>query len=363
MKAQLKQLQSQFHRPLKQLLKMSTFTRPATQKAILFHETNPDRNDYSVLKYEDISVPSIAKDEVLIKNKFTGVNFIEQYFRIGLYPSVKPYVLGREAVGVIVEKGPEVKGDYEVGDLVTYGTSGTFAQYTKFKIPSGLYIYKLPKDTDAKTQIVHAGLLVQGLTALTFITESYNVQKGDYIFVHAAAGGVGQILVQLLKLRGANVIASASSDAKLELVKSLGADLTINSNDSDIADQVLKFTNNQGVAAVYDGVGKATFDLSLSILARKGTFISFGNASGAVPPFPISILTAKNVKILRPSLFNYLATQEEWEKYSSELRQLVEDGKLKIAIDRVYDLKDYAEAAKYLESRASTGKLVLRIPE
>lgn len=340
---------------------MSTFTRPSTQKAIVLTKTAADKTDFSVLKYEDVSVPTIAKDEVLIKNRFAGVNFIEQYFRIGLYPSNTPLILGREAVGEIVEKGEEAKGDFNVGDLVLYGSGSTFAQYTKYKTP--LRIVKLPKGSDLKAQEVYAGLFIQGLTALTFITESYNVQKDDYILVHAGAGGVGQLLIQLAKLRGAKVITTASTPEKLEITKELGADLSINSNDDNILDQILEFTNGAGVAASFDGVGKDTFDVSFKSLARKGTFVSFGNASGPVPPIEIKILTAKNLKILRPTVFNYLQTQEEWDFYSKELIGFIDSGKLKVDISKVYDLEDYPQAAKDLESRKTTGKLILKIPQ
>lgn len=338
---------------------MSTksFAIPATQKAIRIHETG---ESLDVLKYEDTPVPQISDDEVLIKNKYAGVNFIEKYFRIGLYPSQKPYTLGREASGVVVQVGKNVQ-DYKVGDYVAYGSAGTFAQFTKFNPKSK--IYKLPEDTTDEKLQLYGALFIQGFTALTFIEEAYKVQKGDYILVHAAAGGVGLLLTQLIKLRGAHVIATASTDEKLQLAKEAGAEYLINSTTDDIVAKVKEFTDGKGVQASFDGVGKDTFQISLDSLARKGTLVSFGNASGAVPPFSISTLTSKNLKVLRPTVFNYLVTPEEWDYYSTSLKELVESGKLKVDISKVYSLEDYKQAAADLEGRKTTGKLLLKIPE
>jgi NADPH2:quinone reductase len=336
---------------------MSTFTIPSTQKAIRIHETG---ESLDLLKYEDVPVPQISDDEILIKNKYAGVNFIEKYFRIGLYPSQKPYTLGREASGIVVQKGKNVS-NFEVGDYVAYGSASTFAQYTKFN-PSSK-IYKLPKDTTDEKLQLYGALFIQGFTALTFINEAYKVEKGDYILVHAAAGGVGLLLTQLIKLKGAHVIATASTDEKLQLAEEAGAEYLINSTTDDIVKRVLEITGGKGVQASFDSIGKDTAQISLDSLARKGTFVSFGNASGAVPPLSISTLTAKNLKVLRPTVFNYLAEPEEWEHYSTELKNLVENGQLKVNIHKVYPLSEYKQAAADLEGRNTTGKLLLKIPE
>lgn len=329
---------------------------PKTQKAIRIHETG----GLEVLRYEDVPVPEISDNQVLIKNKYAGVNFIEKYFRIGLYDAPKPQILGREASGVIVAKGKDVKS-YDIGDYVAYGSAGTFAQYTSFD-PS-LRLYKLPKDTSDEKLQLYAASFIQGFTALTFITDAYNVQKGDYILVHAAAGGVGLILTQLIKDRGAHVIATASTDEKLQLAKANGAEFLINSKTDDTVKKVLEITNGKGVAASFDGIGKDTFQISVDSLARKGTLISYGNASGAVPPVPLTTLTAKNLKLLRPTVFNYIADKEEWDFYSKNLSELIESGKLKIDITKIYPLSDYRQAAEDLEGRKTTGKLLLEIPQ
>lgn len=312
-----------------------------------------------MLRYEeDFPVPEINDDEILVRNKYAGINFIESYFRTGLYPSEKPYVLGREATGVVAQIGSKVT-NFEVGDKVAYLSANTFAQYTKYSANGK--IFKLPLDADDETMAKFAGSLINGLTCLTLIDESYHVKLGDYILVHAVAGGCGLWFTQLIESRGAHVIGCASTKEKLQLAKEYGAEYLINSKEQDIVEEVMKITEGKGVAAVYDGVGKATFDISIDSLARKGTFVSFGNASGALPPFLITKLTPKNLKLLRPMLFNYLASDEEWEKYSSQLRDEIANG-IKVNITKTFPLSEYKEATTLLESGTTTGKLVLSIP-
>ncbi|CCH43772.1 L-threonine 3-dehydrogenase [Wickerhamomyces ciferrii] len=333
-----------------------SFKIPTTQKAIRIHETG----GLDVLKYEDIPVPKIKDNEVLIKNKYAGVNFIERYYRIGLYPTQKPYTLGSEAVGTIVLKGSKVQG-FEIGDYISYLTESTFAQYTNYD-PSEK-AFKLPKNSTDEKLKLYAAAPAQGLTALAFINDAYNVQKDDYILVTAAAGGVGLFLTQLIKNRGAHVIATASSNEKLKLAKENGAEFLINSQTEDIVKKVLEFTNNKGVAASFDGVGQDTFQISLDSLARKGTLISFGNSSGAVDPVPLTKLVSKNIKLLRPNVFNYFEEPKEWEYYSNEFKKLVESGELKVRIEKIYPLSDYKIAAEDLEGRKTSGKLLLEIPQ
>lgn len=329
---------------------------PATQKVVLINGTG----DLDVIKYQDYPVPTIGDSELLIKNKYAGVNYIESYFRKGIYPVEKPYVLGREATGVVVAKGNSVKG-YDIGDKVGYISNATFAQYTKFS-ESGP-ILKLPKDSSDEKLKFYAASLLQGLTALTFIHEAYDVKPDDYILLYAAAGGVGLIFDQLLKLRGAHTIAVSSTDEKLSLAKKFGAEFGINPSKDDILSKVKEITNGNGVDAVFDSVGKDTFETSLAALKNKGTFVSYGNASGPVPPFSISKLSPKNIKLLRPQLYAYITAPHDWEKYSKKLLELLDSNKLKILIHKTYPLSEYKEAANELESRKSTGKLVLEIPQ
>jgi NADPH:quinone reductase len=277
-----------------------------------------------------------------------------RYFRTGLYPAPKPEILGREAEGTIVAVGPGDVYGFKVGDKVAWLHTAAYAEYSAcpasktIKIPSGV------KPQEA------AAYLIQGLTALTLIRESHHVQKGEWTLVHAAAGGVGLWLCQLLKAVGARVIGTASTEAKIALAKENGAEFMINYSHEDVVSKVMELTGGSGVAVVLDGVGASTFEDDLKLLARKGTLASFGNASGPVPPFQISRLSQKNLKILRPTLFNYIALREEFEHYCKELFAFITDGKIKIRIHEVYPLEEVARAHTDLEGRKTTGKLLLK---
>jgi len=194
---------------------------------------------------------------------------------------------------------------------------------------------------------------------LTLIREAHLVKKGDWVLVQAAAGGVGLLLVQLLKAVGAKVVATCST-SKIDLVKSKGVDVVVDYTKDDFASKVKEVTNGEGVVAVFDGVGKSTFEKSFECVARKGSMVSFGNASGSPPPFTIARLSAKNIKLARPSLFGYLGTREEFETYSKELFSFVQKGELDVKIHEVYSLKDAARAQDDLEGRKTTGKLLLK---
>jgi NADPH2:quinone reductase len=267
-----------------------------------------------------------------------------------------PYMLGREAEGTIVSVGPSGNlYDFKISDKVVWMSTDAYAEYSAvpaekaYLIPSGI-----------KPGVAAAGIL-QGLTALTLIREAYHVKAGEWVLVHAAAGGVGLWLVQLLRAVGAKVIGTASTPEKIELAKKNGAEFTINYSHESVVEKVKEFTGGVGVAAVFDGVGKATFEDDLQILARKGTLASFGNASGAVPPFAISRLAAKNLKILRPTLFNYLYTREEFEQYAGELFQFILKGDIDVRISEIYPLQEVARAHTDLEGRKTTGKLLLKL--
>ncbi|KAE9965945.1 hypothetical protein EG328_009290 [Venturia inaequalis] len=329
---------------------MST-SHPKSMEAIIIEKTGGTE----VLQFKtDVSLPDPKEGEVLVKNEYVGVNFIDTYFRSGLYPAPNlPYILGRESSGVIQKLGSGNTHSLAVGDRVVALSSTTYAQYTA--APSQT-VYKLP--SSVSTSDAAAGLL-QGLTALTLIREAHLVKSGDWVLVHAAAGGVGLLLIQLLKAVGAKVIATCSTP-KIELVKSKGVDVVIDYSKDDFAPKVKEVTGGAGVVAVFDGVGKATFEKSFECVARKGSMVSYGNASGAVPPFTIARLSGKNIKLIRPSLFGYLATREEFETYTKELLEFIEQGKLDIKIHEIYPLKDAARAQEDLEGRRTTGKLLLK---
>lgn len=335
-------------------------TLPTTQKAVYFEENGAiDKLQFSA----QWPVPSVGPDEILVKNIYSGVNYIEVYFRKGIYASEKPYVPGREAAGEVVAVGTNVKG-YAVGDKIAGLYPKNFAQYTAVDWKSNT-ILKLDKESTNDQLQLYAASLLQGLTALTLVEEAYKVQQGDYVFVTAAAGGVGLLLNQLLKLRGAHTIAVASSEEKLALAKENGAEFLLDSSKlsyDEIKSHVLTLTNGEGVNAVFDSVGKDSFECDLAIVKRKGTLVTFGNASGPVPPFSVGRLAAKNIKLVRPQLFGYVGTKQEFEHYTSLLFELIDTGKLNIKIHHVYPLEDYPKATAEMEGRKTTGKLVLSIP-
>lgn len=324
---------------------------PTVQNAVRIHETG----DFDVVKYEtDVPVPEISDNEVLINVKFAGINYIENYFRQGIYTAKLPHTLGREGAGQIVKVGSKVS-NFKVGDRVGFIGPGAYAQYTVFSEDAKLY--KIPDNVEYKEI---AASLLQGLTALTFVHEAHEVKSTDTVLIHAAAGGTGSVLVQLAKERGATVIGTASTPEKAAYAKSLGADHVIISSKEDVLARVKELTNNVGVNVVFDGVGKDTYETSLNSLARKGTFVSFGNASGVVPPVALVGLPG-NIKILRPTLFNYIHTPEEWNHYVSLLFKLIKENKLKITVSAVYPLKEVRQALTDLASRKTTGKLIVEI--
>lgn len=256
---------------------------PTTQRAIQVTKTGGPE----VLEFKtDVPVPKPGEGEVLVKNNLSGVNYIDTYFRTGLYPSPKPEVLGREGAGTIVALGPGPNPQgFAVGDRVAWLNSGGYAEYSV--APTDKRVAKIP-DGVADEQVL--AVFLSGLTVLSLITEAYPVQKGDWILVHAAAGGAGFLMTQLLKRIGAKVIGTAGGPEKVELVKSLGADVVIDYKSAEGTNwlaNVMEATNGEGVAAVFDSVGKDTWEGSINAVKRKGTVVYFGNASGPVPPLQI----------------------------------------------------------------------------
>lgn len=275
----------------------------------------------------------------------------------GLYPVKLPFTLGSEAAGRVVALGEGVT-DLSVGDSVgAYPGQNGYAQY--FSV-SRARVAKLPKAVDTR---LAATVVLQALTAWGLLRESYPVQKGDSILVHAAAGGVGIFLCQMGKHLGAHVIGTTSTEEKAAFAKKNGADDVILYTKEDFAQRTLELTNGKGVAAIYDGVGKSTWEDDFKCIARKGTIASFGNASGAVEPFGLLKLAAKNVKVTRPTLVNTVGTQEEMEKYSAEVFDLLAKGILKPHVDSEYELTadSLRKAHEHQSGRGSSGKLILKI--
>ncbi|KAL8807302.1 MAG: hypothetical protein Q9182_000807 [Xanthomendoza sp. 2 TL-2023] len=327
---------------------------PRMMKAVQIEQTGGTQ----VLQYKDLVMPTPKDDEVLIKNDFIGLNYIDTYFRTGLYPNPKPMVLGREASGTIAALGSQVPKSlaFSKGDPVVYMGVSAYAEYTACPAEK---VMKIP---DGITSSDACAAFLQGLTALTLVEETHKVQSGDWVLVLAATGGVGGWLCQLLRAKGAKTIGTVGSQGKVHVAKEQGADVVVvdQSGQGDVLKTVKDCTNGQGVVAVFDGVGKDTFERSLECVARKGTVASFGNASGAVEPFLISKLSAKNAKVARPTLFNYLYTRDEFEQYSAALFKLMMEERFSIRIHETYALKDVARAHTDIESRKTMGKLLLK---
>ncbi|WYZ46078.1 hypothetical protein EsH8_IX_000303 [Colletotrichum jinshuiense] len=330
-----------------------TPTLPTTMHGVRI----PRTGGVEVLEYHtDLPVPALAEGQVLVRNEYAGINYIDTYFRTGLYQAPLPNVLGREGAGTVVAAHPSAAAAFRPGDRVVY--MGNFGSYAAYSAVPAAQLLPVP---DALPTDKAAAALLQGLTAWTFVREAGEVKPGEWVLVHAAAGGVGLHLVQMLRAVGAKVIGTTSSDDKCALAKKNGAEWVVNSRSQNLADEVKRITGGHGADVIFDGVGKATFDADLEIAARKGRLVIFGNASGAVPPFDILKLGSKNLKVMRPVVNNYTATREELERYSAELFEMVTSGKVEVAIHKAYPLQDVKTAHTDLESRNTTGKLLLKI--
>ncbi|MBI3437964.1 MAG: quinone oxidoreductase [Proteobacteria bacterium] len=308
-----------------------------------------------VIHVEDVETPTPGAHEVRVKNAACGVNFIDTYHRTGLYKIALPSGLGQEGAGVVDAIGEGVT-QFKVGDRVAY-CSGPIGAYSEQHVVREDRAVPLPQ---AISFDVAAASVLKGMTARYLLRKTFRVERGHTVVIHAAAGGVGQILVQWAKHLGATVIATAGSEAKVELVKSLGAHHTIVSTREDIAKRVREITNGVGADVVYDGVGKDTFEASLDSLKPLGMLVIFGNASGAAPPFNPLILSQKGSLFLtRPTLGHYTSTREALDETAKDLFAVLERRTVKIAPPTHYKLADAAQAHRDLEARKTTGSLVL----
>ncbi|MEU4767225.1 quinone oxidoreductase [Actinosynnema sp. NPDC023794] len=306
------------------------------------------------LEIADVEAPSPGPGELLVDVAAAGVNFIDCYHREGRYPLSLPFGPGMEGAGRVSAVGPDVAG-FAVGDRVAWAQSlGSYAEQAVVPVK---YAVPVPEGVDDDTA---GALLLQGLTAHYLVASTYPVQKGDTVLVHAAAGGVGLLLVQLAKARGARVIGTVSTEAKEALAREAGADEVIRYDLVDFAPEVRELTDGVGVEAVYDGVGKTTFDGSLASVKPRGVLALFGASSGAVPPFdPQRLNEAGSVFLTRPSLGAHVATREELEWRAGELFAAVVDGSLTVRIGGRYPLAEARRAHEDLEARRTTGKLLL----
>ncbi|MCC6715834.1 MAG: quinone oxidoreductase [Gammaproteobacteria bacterium] len=319
--------------------------------AIRFAETGGPE----VLRAEDVAVPPPAAGEATVRQQAVGVNYIDIYHRTGAYPVPLPSGIGVEGAGVVAALGPGVTG-IAVGDRVGYagGPPGSYAEVRN--LPADRLV-KLPDGVGFEQA---AGMMLKGLTAQYLLRRTYRVQPGDTILVHAAAGGVGLIMCQWARALGARVIGTVGSDAKAELARAHGCDHPVVYTREDFAERVRELTGGEGVPVVYDSIGKDTFMGSLTCLRPLGMMVSFGNASGAVPPFDTGVLARLGSLFLtRPTLFAYAARRSDLLAMAAELFEVVVSGKVRIDVAQRYPLREAAQAHRDLEARRTTGSTVL----
>lgn len=302
----------------------------------------------------ELPTPQPKPNEAVVKLAASGVNFIDVYNREGRYKAPLPFVLGQEGAGVVTAVGAEVKS-VKVGDRVAWTSQlGAYAEYAA--VPADRLV-PIPRGVSEQQA---AGTMLQGMTAHYLAHDTYPLKKGETALIHAAAGGVGLLLVQMAHNIGARVIATVSTDEKADLAREAGADEVILYTQADFEAETKRLTGGKGVDVVYDSVGKTTFEKGLNILRPRGMMVLFGGSSGAVPPFDPIILTQKGSLFLtRPSLGNYIATREELVARSSAVFGMIAAGKLKLRIEHTYPLAEVQRAHRDLEGRKTTGKLLL----
>jgi NADPH2:quinone reductase len=319
-------------------------------KAIRVHQYG----GVEVLSYEDIPVPEPGAGEARVKIEAIGLNYVDVYQRAGLYQLKLPFTLGMEGAGIVDAVGRDVS-EVKVGDRVAYSmVPGAYAEYAV--VPSSRLV-PLPKNIDSRSA---AATMLQGKTAHYLTHSTYPLKTGDTALVHAAAGGVGLLLVQIAKRRGATVFGTVSTEEKAGLAREAGADDIILYTQTDFAAEIKRLTNGRGVNVVYDSVGQSTFDKSLDCLRPRGYMVLFGQSSGPVPPFNLGTLAAKgSLFVTRPTLAHYAITREELLQRANDLFNWIASGQLKLRIDKTFPLAEAAEAHRLLEGRKTTGKVLL----
>jgi NADPH2:quinone reductase len=314
----------------------------------------PKTGGVEVLTFIDLPTPKPKPNEVIVKIAAAGINYVDVYFRDGRYPVTPPFILGQEASGVVSEVGSEVK-DFKPGDRIAYtGITGAYAEYQAIpadrlvRVPAGI--------TDHQA----AAALLQGMTAHYLTRSTYPLKKGDIALIHAAAGGVGLLLVQMSKNLGARVIATVSTEEKAQLARKAGADDVIFYTKQDFEVETKRLTDGKGVHVIYDGVGKTTFDQDLNVLRPRGYLALFGASSGPVPLFDLNRLAQKgSLFVTRPTLVHHIARHDELQQRANDVLDMIASGKLKLRIEHLYPLKDAQRAHQDLEGRKTTGKLLL----
>jgi NADPH2:quinone reductase len=318
-------------------------------KAMRVHEVGGPE----VLRLEDLPAPPPAGGQALVKVEAIGVNYIDIYLRSGLYKTSLPFTPGMEAAGTVEGVGADVS-DLRPGDRVAYaGQMGAYAEYAA--VPAERLV-PVPAGLDARSA---AAAMLQGMTAHYLTSSTYPLKPGDTALVHAAAGGVGLLLIQMAKLRGARVFGTVSTPEKAALAKDAGADEVIRYTEQDFEAEIMRLTAGKGVNVVYDSVAKTTFDKSLSCLAPRGMLVLFGQSSGSIPPLDVARLAKNSVFLTRPGLAAYTATRAELQQRAGDLFDWIASGRLKLLIHKTLPLKDAAEAHRLLAGRQTVGKVLL----
>jgi len=306
------------------------------------------------LKYEEIPLPEPKAGEARVKIEAIGLNYVDVYQRTGLYQQPLPFTVGREAAGIVDAVGPNTT-EVKAGDRVAYAMEpGAYAEYAA--VPAWKLV-PLPAKLDSRSA---AATMLQGMTAHYLAHSTYPLQQGETALVHAAAGGVGLLLIQIAKRRGARVIGTVSTEEKASLANTAGADEVILYTQADFLAEVKRLTDGRGVHVVYDSVGQTTFEKSLDCLRPRGCLALFGQSSGPVPPFDLGKLAAKgSLFVTRPTLLHYMSDRRELLGRANELFDWITSGQLKLRIDKSLPLAEAAEAHRLLEGRKTTGKVIL----
>jgi NADPH:quinone reductase len=307
-----------------------------------------------VLQAAQLPDPIPDRGEVVVRVAAAGLNYVDTYHRTGLYPHPLPFVPGQEGSGVVETVGPDVAG-LAIGDRVAWTDCyGSYAELVSIPVARAVTV---PDDVGMETA---AAAMLQGMTAHYLVNDTYPVQPGDRCLLYAAAGGVGTLLTQMVRLKGGETFAVVGTEAKREVAKGAGADHVIVSGDGDLADQVETIAGKRQMAVVYDGVGAATFETSLRLLRRRGMLVAFGNASGPVPPIDVLTLSRNGSLFLtRPSLGDYIVERADLERRAADLFDWIGSGEVEVTIGAHYPLAEAAEAHRALEGRQTTGKVLL----
>jgi NADPH2:quinone reductase len=308
-----------------------------------------------VLEFRELPNPEPGPGQALMQIEACGVNFIDVYLREGRYPAKLPFVPGQEAAGTVIALGPDVGDSVKVGDRVVWcHVMGTYAEFAAAPIAK---LIAIPEDISTKQA---AAAMLQGMTAHYLAYSTYAIQPGDDVLIHAGAGGVGLLLIQMAKRLGARVMTTVSTDEKAALARHAGADEVILYTQEDFAVKVRDLTGGRGVAVVYDSVGKTTFEGSLACLRTRGLLALYGGSSGAVPPFDLIQLSTKgSLYVTRPTMKDYTVTRADLEHRAGDVLRWVSEGSLKLRLEHSYPLAEAAQAHRDLEARKTTGKVLL----